>query len=364
MSIRLRRFGAALLILSLAAATACSTGYENQIQRAGNSAAKPQASSAPGEAANLGADDAVIPLLSINDKKYVPISDLVKTLQLNTAWNSTAGTLRMGDNDLPLAFTIDSTKAEKDGDPITLPDAPKQQGDSSYLPVSAVADLLRAEMSAYEIQGDRMILHPSNIAVVDRNQAEAAGQNEAQLDFADDPNDPFKGPPSNPTTGAVTPVSMLQQEGDLPAVARVSDHMAAAAAAKSIDIDGLIQRGKTYLGVKYMFGAAPYPVSGRFDCSSFTQYLFGKYGISLPRLARQQSTRGTLVSRKSLRKGDLLFFYVPGRFKSNSTVGHVGIYIGNGQMLNANSAPLNGVQITNINKPYWQRVFLFAKRIV
>ena len=41
---------------------------------------------------------------------------------------------------------------------------------------------------------------------------------------------------------------------------------------------------------------------------------------------------GTFVSRKSLRKGDLMFFYVPGRFKTNKTVGHVGIYIGNYQI--------------------------------
>ncbi len=58
-----------------------------------------------------------------------------------------------------------------------------------------------------------------------------------------------------------------------------------------------------------------------------------------------------------------MFFYVPGRFKTNKTVGHVGIYIGNMQMLNASPKPKNGVQITNINKPYWKTTFLRAKRI-
>ena len=132
---------------------------------------------------------------------------------------------------------------------------------------------------------------------------------------------------------------------------------------KNIDINAMIRKGKQYLGVKYLFGTGPYSKTGRFDCSTFTQYIFGKYNIKLPRVARQQATYGTLVSRKSLRKGDLVFFYVPGRFKTNKTVGHVGIYIGNMQMLNANTKPKNGVQITNMNKPYWKKTFLKAKRI-
>ena len=52
---------------------------------------------------------------------------------------------------------------------------------------------------------------------------------------------------------------------------------------KNIDMNGLINKGKQYLGVKYKFGTASYPQTGRFDCSTFTQYVYGKYGIKLPR---------------------------------------------------------------------------------
>jgi cell wall-associated NlpC family hydrolase len=69
------------------------------------------------------------------------------------------------------------------------------------------------------------------------------------------------------------------------------------------------------------------------------------------------------VSRQSLRRGDLLFFYVPGRFKSNNVVGHVGIYIGNRQMIHAGTEPKNGVQIRSIDRDYWKRTFLSAKRV-
>lgn len=71
---------------------------------------------------------------------------------------------------------------------------------------------------------------------------------------------------------------------------------------------------------------------------------------------------GEPVSRNALKPGDLLFFYVPGRFKSNKVVGHVGIYMGNGQMIHACPQPLNGVQITSINKPFWKKTFLVARR--
>ncbi len=58
---------------------------------------------------------------------------------------------------------------------------------------------------------------------------------------------------------------------------------------KNIDINAMINKGKQYLGVKYLFGTGPYPQTGKFDCSTFTQYVFGKYGVKLPRLARQQA---------------------------------------------------------------------------
>jgi hypothetical protein len=54
---------------------------------------------------------------------------------------------------------------------------------------------------------------------------------------------------------------------------------------------------------------------------------------------------------------------VPGRFKTDKIVGHVGIYMGNNQMIHASPKPKDGVQITNINQPYWKKTFLSAKRL-
>jgi cell wall-associated NlpC family hydrolase len=81
----------------------------------------------------------------------------------------------------------------------------------------------------------------------------------------------------------------------------------------------LAQRGKPYVW------AASGP--GSFDCSGLVQYAFQAAGISLPHSSRMQSQMGTPVSRAEARAGDLVAFYSP--------VSHIGIYLGNGQMVHA-----------------------------
>jgi cell wall-associated NlpC family hydrolase len=76
-------------------------------------------------------------------------------------------------------------------------------------------------------------------------------------------------------------------------------------------------------GEPYVFGAAG-PDS--FDCSGFTQYVYGQMGISLPRTATEQGNAATLVPQSSAAPGDLIFFGTPGNFY------HVGIYAGGGQI--------------------------------
>src|SRR3954451_1932268 len=66
---------------------------------------------------------------------------------------------------------------------------------------------------------------------------------------------------------------------------------------------------------------------GSFDCSGLTRYAYAAAGVSLPHSSRMQSQTGRSVSRDQLQPGDLVFFYSP--------VSHVGIYIGNGQMVHA-----------------------------
>ncbi len=74
-----------------------------------------------------------------------------------------------------------------------------------------------------------------------------------------------------------------------------------------------------------------------FDCSGLTVYAFAQAGVKLPRLAATQAGVGTRIPASAgvgaLKPGDLVLYgYIPTR---NSTIRHVGIYLGNGQMINA-----------------------------
>jgi cell wall-associated NlpC family hydrolase len=83
------------------------------------------------------------------------------------------------------------------------------------------------------------------------------------------------------------------------------------------------------MGTPYVFGS-PSGYTRTFDCSSFTQYIYYQNGIELPRVSRHQAKLDTYVPIEDLRPGHLLYFYWPGRFKSNEIVGHVGIYMAMG----------------------------------
>lgn len=120
--------------------------------------------------------------------------------------------------------------------------------------------------------------------------------------------------------------------------------------------NAIITTGNRYLGTPYKFGAE-YPASGYFDCSSFTQYVFKRNGISLPRTSTQQSKVGTFVSKNNLKKGDLVFY----RVGNSKVIGHVGIYNGNGQVLHTYGA--GGVKYTSMNKKYWKDRYVTARRV-
>ncbi|MCM3782193.1 peptidoglycan endopeptidase [Neobacillus mesonae] len=124
--------------------------------------------------------------------------------------------------------------------------------------------------------------------------------------------------------------------------------------------NAIISLGRRFLGTPYEFGAAPYPQSGTFDCSSFQKYIFGRNGIFLPRTSSQQSRRGTAITRSQIRRGDLVFFTSP-RY-SDRRVGHVGLHIGSGDMINTFAPP--GVNIRDWqNRAYWQNSYVKARRI-
>lgn len=96
---------------------------------------------------------------------------------------------------------------------------------------------------------------------------------------------------------------------------------------------------KAQLGDAYVMGGTG---PNSWDCSGLTQAAFAQAGISLPRVSQDQSTAGTPVSLDSLQVGDLLYWGAAG------SAYHVGVYIGNGQYLDA-ANPSKGVVIQDLS---------------
>lgn len=118
----------------------------------------------------------------------------------------------------------------------------------------------------------------------------------------------------------------------------------------------LISTGENYLGTPYSYGA-PAGATYAFDCSSFTQYVFGLFGVSLPRTAKSQSYYGQIVPKTELSTGDLIFFRTYG-----STISHVAIYAGDNKILHSSSS--KGVTVSNLNTSYWENTYVTARRVL
>lgn len=123
-------------------------------------------------------------------------------------------------------------------------------------------------------------------------------------------------------------------------------------------VNKVISTAKSFLGTPYVWGGES-PQEGGFDCSGFTQYVFKQAGYSLNRISSDQAKNGIYVSRANIQPGDLLFY----SFKANGVIDHVGIYIGNGQMIHS-PKPGDSVKITSVGTDYWRSRYVTARRII
>ena len=132
---------------------------------------------------------------------------------------------------------------------------------------------------------------------------------------------------------------------------------AATGAATQSAGDQLVQTAMQYQGYAYRWGGMS-PATG-FDCSGFANYVCAQSDISLHRVAQDIYTNdGVAVSKAELQPGDLVFFGY-GAY----SITHVGIYVGDGQMIHASTSS-TGVILSDINSNYYTRMYVGAKRVV
>lgn len=118
---------------------------------------------------------------------------------------------------------------------------------------------------------------------------------------------------------AALPVTLLLAGATVVAAPQSADAAAPASARTPHKVKKATAIAKRQIGDPYVYGASG---PGSFDCSGLTQFAYGKAGIGLPRTSDAQARHARGVSRKNLRRGDLIFFH------SGGNVYHVGIYWG------------------------------------
>ena len=149
----------------------------------------------------------------------------------------------------------------------------------------------------------------------------------------------------------VVSASSSQKNGSSGSGAKSSGGGSAASATSGSIRRSIIEYAAKFLGVPYSYGGSS--PSG-FDCSGFTKYVFDNFGITLARSsADQYSSSVTKISRSDLNLGDLVFF---SRNKAG-VVGHVGIYVGNGDFIHAPS-PGNSVCYDSLNSTYYSSHYI------
>ncbi|GAA0606281.1 hypothetical protein GCM10009001_24390 [Virgibacillus siamensis] len=117
------------------------------------------------------------------------------------------------------------------------------------------------------------------------------------------------------------------------------------------NVNELVSTAKNQLGVGYAWGGT---TPSGFDCSGYIYYVYNKAGKNLSRLSTEgYFNRSFYVNKPQV--GDLVFF--ENTYKSG--ISHMGIYLGNNRFINASS---DGVEIANLDNPYWSKHFDSFKR--
>ena len=253
-----------------------------------------------------------VPVNMSQGKTWLPLRQAAEAMDFSSDWDPSNQTYQMGYTDPLFTVKIGQTKAQVEEQSVQLPEAPLLINGEVYMTVESLSRLWNTEVSWDAL--DKKV-------------------NIQSIDDTDMPDG-----------------EMIVQ----------STEGAQTFAIPNINKQTLVKTAIRYKGVPYRFGTGPYSQTRRFDCSSFTKYVYSKSGVALPRTSRSQAKKGVRVSLSSLQPGDLLFFYTPGRYQTNRMVGHVGMYAGNGKMIHTYGKP--GVTTDSIYG-YWRSRLLFAKRV-
>jgi len=117
----------------------------------------------------------------------------------------------------------------------------------------------------------------------------------------------------------------------------------------------IIKTAKTFLKTRYKYGGL---TKKGIDCSGLVYMSYKLNGIKIQRTEKQQYKLGKKISRKKIRRGDIIFFDIYKKHKPT----HIGIYLGYNRFIHAGFS--HGVIIENLNIRYFKKRFFGAKRFL
>ncbi|WP_010096689.1 NlpC/P60 family protein [Ornithinibacillus scapharcae] len=292
---------------------------------------------------------------------YLPFVDLAKILGYNhIKFEEKTKTYEITDGSTTIRVTMGGTRAKKGNEYVNIK-PPRWINETAYISLHAGGALFNSYISYQKENGSIQIVKPAkqyavhkgdtlfnisrihHISVDDLRRANNLTSNiikDGQI---------LKLPNANISKGEREPIK--EQEP-------VKNNTNATA---SEQIEKLLREAKRYIGAKYKYGATLAEAPNLFDCSSYTQLVFKNVGVQLPRVSRDQASKGVTVS--NLKAGDLMFFTMKDTY-TDGRVAHVGIYMGDGSMIHASIS--KGVTITAnvLQNSYWSKNYLFSKRVI
>lgn len=167
-------------------------------------------------------------------------------------------------------------------------------------------------------------------------QAEAAEQRRSELEAA---RTVTASSNSNSNSNEVTTASSTVSSS---ANTTAKAEKPAAPSAPAANSGSIVSIAHSLTGIPYLYGGS---TTAAFDCSGFTAYVFSQAGRSIPRTTGGQYAATSRISRSQAQPGDLVFF------SQGGGIDHVGIYLGGGSFIGAQTS--TGVAVSTINSGYW-----------
>ncbi|NTW86191.1 MAG: C40 family peptidase [Holophagaceae bacterium] len=127
---------------------------------------------------------------------------------------------------------------------------------------------------------------------------------------------------------------------------------------RPLSLEASLALARRFLGITYTWGGSS---TFGYDCSGFTQAIFRRRGVILPRDANLQaewSGLAAVADRTLLQPGDLLFFG-----KDAAHITHTGIYLGQGSFIHDTPKDRPVIQVSGLGEPYWSKLLVAMRRL-